>query len=566
MEYTVFLIVLVALVAIFFADGVFRNKRNREKLVVVLKEKFGQDSTRTFNTGELEIISDYYNNQIKDDKVLNNCIDDITWNDFSMDDVFAKIDRCQSRVGEEQLYALLHFPKLKEDKESEHIKLLRDYFSDSEEERVRVQVLLHELNLNKNVSLTKILSYLTELNPESNVKHFVAGGIMLISIILIFLYPAIGVISCIAAMVYSIFSYLSDKKEVEPFITTFNYIFRMVETVNKLEKENVPVLKEDIDFLKEEKKCFKNFERNMVWISTGVSGMDNPMMLFVEYIKMIFHIDLIKFNSMLRIVKNSTDNIENIRRTIGIIDASIAIADFKAGLEVSCEPVFTDDSQAVLHIEDCAHLLVHTRKVVTNSICTKGPVLITGSNASGKSTFLKAVGIAALLAETIGVVPATSYEGSRFRIYSSMALNDSIRNGESYFIVEIKSIKRILDAAAGDDKILCFIDEVLRGTNTVERIAASTNILKSLSKDNIIAFAATHDIELTELLKDYYRNYHFEEEISEHDVKFNFMLKEGKAMSRNAIKLLNVMNYDKDIVTNSEKMVDDFARTGVWSI
>lgn len=86
--------------------------------------------------------------------------------------------------------------------------------------------------------------------------------------------------------------------------------------------------------------------------------------------------------------------------------------------------------------------------------------------------------------------------------------------------------------------MLCFVDEVLRGTNTVERISASTEILKSLSAEQVLCFAATHDVELTELLAKEYDNYHFEEEIVEGDVRFNYRLLTGKATTRNAIKLL----------------------------
>ena len=94
------------------------------------------------------------------------------------------------------------------------------------------------------------------------------------------------------------------------------------------------------------------------------------------------------------------------------------------------------------------------------------------------------------------------------------SLEDDIVSGESYYIVEIKSLKRILDAAAHrKGTILCFVDEVLRGTNTVERIAASTQILRSLGHSGILCFAATHDIELTELLQGEFDNYHFEEDV-----------------------------------------------------
>ena len=154
-----------------------------------------------------------------------------------------------------------------------------------------------------------------------------------------------------------------------------------------------------------------------------------------------------------------------------------------------------------------------------------------------------------------------------YRIYSSMALRDDISGGESYYIVEIKALKRILDAAAaGERPVLCFVDEVLRGTNTVERIAASTQILRSLSGSGILCFAATHDIELTGLLENDFDNYHFEEEIKDGDIGFNYSLQTGKATTRNAIRLLELIGYDEKIIEKAARQAESFLSTGAWEL
>ena len=146
-----------------------------------------------------------------------------------------------------------------------------------------------------------------------------------------------------------------------------------------------------------------------------------------------------------------------------------------------------------------------------------------------------------------------------------MTLRDDLAGGESYYIVEIKSLKRILNTVKEDgNPVLCFVDEVLRGTNTVERIAASTQILKSLSKSSVLCFAATHDIELTHLLEKCYNNYHFEEEIMDKDVVFHYRLLKGKATTRNAIKLLGVMGYDENIIQEAETLAEKFLEEGSW--
>ena len=166
---------------------------------------------------------------------------------------------------------------------------------------------------------------------------------------------------------------------------------------------------------------------------------------------------------------------------------------------------------------------------MVNSIVAKRGVLLTGSNASGKSTFLKAVALSAVFAQAIGLVCAKAYSAPAFLMFSSMSLSDNVSLGDSYYMAEIKSMKRIMDATnCNKAPILVFVDEVLRGTNTVERIAASTQILRYFAKESLICFAATHDVELTHLLEDVYDNYHFREEIVGDDITFSYLLQQGE--------------------------------------
>ena len=112
--------------------------------------------------------------------------------------------------------------------------------------------------------------------------------------------------------------------------------------------------------------------------------------------------------------------------------------------------------------------------------------------------------------------------------------------------------------------MLVLIDEVLRGTNTLERIAASSRILLSLAKKNVLCFAATHDIELTHILENYYSNYHFQERIADHQILFDYKLYSGRAVSKNAIKLLSLLGYTPDIIRNAETAAEDFLSDGEW--
>ena len=252
-----------------------------------------------------------------------------------------------------------------------------------------------------------------------------------------------------------------------------------------------------------------------------------------------------------------------------------AAASFRQSLPYACdmhaeEKREKEAMRPAAHIRalDMYHILVSDRKPVANSIDTGRDVLVTGSNASGKSTFLKTVAICAILGQALDIVPAREYSAPFFRVYSSMALTDNLRGGESYFVVEIRSLKRICDAAEDESPVpvLAFIDEVLRGTNTIERIAASSEILASLDRPGTLVFAATHDIELTRILKDHYTNVHFGETIEGGDVHFDYRLKPGKSDTRNAIRLLGVSGYREDIVRRAADAAERFEQTGAWKL
>lgn len=204
---------------------------------------------------------------------------------------------------------------------------------------------------------------------------------------------------------------------------------------------------------------------------------------------------------------------------------------------------------------------------VKNSASADRSILITGSNASGKSVFIKTVALNAIFAQTIYTVLADSYSSCFFNIYSSMALRDDIFSNESYYIVEIKSLKRIIDKASkADIPVLCFIDEVLRGTNTLERIASSSKILEYIADAKAMCFAATHDLELAKILSGRFDNYHFEEKVEENNVVFDYKLRKGTTKTRNAIKLLEMIGYNQHITKGAEKAAQFFLENGFWPV
>jgi DNA mismatch repair ATPase MutS len=223
-------------------------------------------------------------------------------------------------------------------------------------------------------------------------------------------------------------------------------------------------------------------------------------------------------------------------------------------------PEFSQSDEIV--IDNIVHPLLS--KPVANTVTLKRSSLITGSNASGKSTFVKAVAINAILAQTIHTCLAKQFIMKPCFVVTSMAVSDDIMAGDSYYIAEIKSLKRVLEGLNGDVRCLCFIDEILKGTNTIERIAASASILKFLSSGNCLAIAATHDIELTEMAESYFDNYHFQEHISNDGISFDYEIYDGRSTTKNAIQLLKFMHYDAGIIKKADELASTFERDRTW--
>ena len=212
--------------------------------------------------------------------------------------------------------------------------------------------------------------------------------------------------------------------------------------------------------------------------------------------------------------------------------------------------------------DELYHPLLETP--VANSAVFRRHTLFTGSNASGKSTFIKALAVNAILAQTLGVCAARAFTLPRALAVSSMAVSDNLCAGDSYFVAELKSLRRLLACAQTGTPCLCFIDEILKGTNTVERIAASAAVLRHLAGCRCLCFVATHDRELTEMLAGLYENRHFSEQVGPEGVTFDYLLREGPAHTRHAIALLAQLGFPAKVTQAAEDAARAFEAEGRW--
>ncbi len=558
MEYIILGIALWLMFNIYLFRMMSEEKKRQIRFEKSLHSEYGKPTSKTYLEGRLDTLKKHFNR-----RGAEYVVDDITWSDLDMDRVFGQMDFTFSSAGEESLYTMLRTPVFDE-KILQRREELIAYFMEHEQERVNLSLYFAKIGRTGRYSIYDYIDYLDNLKAGNNRKHIAMLWFMFASIMLAFLSPGIGIFLFVILMIVNMVAYFREKAVIDPYITTFEYFIRILNIAKEFKNLDIPVIRKESEIIQKNIKTYDKFMRFSFLITHKSDMSGNPLDVIIDYLHMTFHLNLMKFNSMLEDIRNHNQEILEIIDILGMIESMISIGAYRKTLDFySCpEYMAKDDSDCKLSADDLYHPLISDP--VANSFTIQKGMLLTGSNASGKSTFLKTVAINQILAQTFHMTLSHAYKTEFYRVYSSMSLRDDLMNQDSYFIVEIKAMKRILDEIAKGYPVMSFVDEVLRGTNTVERIASSTYILKALNQAGALSFAATHDIELSHLLEDEYENYHFEEKIVDDDVKFNYCLLEGPTKTRNAIALLSLLGYDEAIIKQAEGLAANFMKTGEW--
>lgn len=536
-----------------------QNRMFRRALDSRLKNGWGKVPEREYTAEELDSIASY----ARLHRTERFYIDDITWNDLNLERAFMLMNNTQSACGEDYLYHILRSPCFDEKKLQERNRLI-NFFTEHPKERLAVSEALAGIGKMPGMSVSAYIRILKDAQRYSVWRFVLQALAVFLSFVLFFVSPLAGVFAGLGFLIFNMYTHFVFNQKMEPYIKCFVCILRLSKAGEKLAKLEFPELSSYLGKIEHCSKSLKKLRRQTSAVVASAVENNGLEGIILMYANMIFLLDLIQFQHALGNFEGHEAAADTLMENMGILDSAIAIASFREYLPYFCIPKLTGGTQAQMEVEKLYHPFL--AEPVANSIHTKKGVLITGSNASGKSTFLKSIALNAIFAQTIYTCTAKAYCASRFKVMTSMALRDNLEDGESYYIVEIKALKRILEESQKPEPLLCIVDEVLRGTNTVERIAASSRILESLCKEQVLVFAATHDIELSYILEGICENYHFEENISQKDVVFDYLLHKGRAVSRNAIALLELLGYDKEMVRNAKKAAEKFEKSGSWDL
>lgn len=246
---------------------------------------------------------------------------------------------------------------------------------------------------------------------------------------------------------------------------------------------------------------------------------------------------------------NNKNNIGNWFDALAAMECLSSVATLSFNHPHWVFPSFSNDA-GVFIAEELGHPLLPEDKMIPSSFFTSGTGqmnLITGSNMAGKSTFLRSVGVNIVLAMMGAPVCARSLTLSPMKVMSSMRVNDNLEESTSTFYAELKKLKEIIETVNRNEKVFLLLDEILRGTNSADRHAGSKALIQQLIHHQAAGLIATHDLELAKLVNEFpdqVHNYHFDVQVANDELYFDYKLKKGVCQSMNASLLMKKIGIE----------------------
>lgn len=513
-----------------------RNKRIKERL----SESFGKLKDDSFN---FELIEKYFRK--KDKTEVFQVLSDKTCNDIDFQELFMFVDRTTSKVGQQYLYDTLRTIPFNDDKLVKQEELIDIISRDS------------NLRLNLQLQLDKLFKddtyYITSLFQDEHIKEpkwfFVINLLSFTSLLSLLLLPINPqlLFVLVGVFIINIGFHFWNKRNLYQYFGSIPQLLRLNDVAKEFSKYelfneiylDVPDSIAVIDKVRNRMSFFK-FEAKFE------SDSEIVFWAILEFLKTLFLLEPLFLFGVLKQLNTKRNEIERVFSFVGWIDSLISIASLRKGLNQFCKPDI-DKKSKILEAKEVYHPLI--KNCVANSIQVNDKsILLTGSNMSGKTSFIRTIGISAITGLTINTCFAGQFAMPRTRIYSAIRISDDLMNDKSYYFEEVLTIKEMIDQSRNGKPNLFLLDEIFKGTNTVERISAGKAVLSFLAKAENIVFVSTHDIELADLLSVEYVLYHFSEKVDNKTVDFDYKLKEGKLQNRNAIRILQINDYPDEII------------------
>jgi len=496
-----------------------------------------------------KFLEKYYLHIQQEDK--GNTLSDRILNDLDLNEFIEHSNHCVSAIGQQYFYSKIRLTDIENNNWNKDEKIIEKINND-ESLRTKVEKALHKLQNTKSLFIVDLIFQQHIEIPRIFLLYKLLFLGSVATLLLSFINSAFFLVFIGLLIINSIIHY-TNKKNLQLYIDSIPMLIRMHETIEELKNiEGIKEIDEDID---PAIKVLKSLRKKLSMISIEAKmdeGFWSLVWTVMELVKMAFLIEPIVFFNAILQLKGNKKELEQIYRFIGKTDFLYAIASLRKTLVPYTLPNFTE--QNIYSADDIYHPLINN--CVSNTIHLENQsVLLTGSNMSGKTTFIRTIGLNLISALAINTCFAKNITMSRYQLNSAIRMNDDLLNDKSYYFDEVLRIKEMLEISRSKQSSLFLLDEIFKGTNTVERIAAGKAVLEYLSKSNLV-IVSTHDIELADLLKDSFVLYHFSEQVDDNNIDFDYKLKPGKLTNRNAIKILKLNQYPHVVIEEALKIAE----------
>lgn len=494
-------------------------------------------------------------------EIASSYVNDQEWRDLGMDDFFAELDRTCGAPGQQMLYHRLRAPARTPDQFAAlgEFESSAHRFSDDVSARERAQATL--LSLSDSAAYTLPRMFLGSLPQKPRFAWLLP---------LLAIAPIIALAAALAGAAHAwviVLALLCLNYVVRSMIAAdVAWISQPIRALHVLLTVADRLAEGDRDALRpidSARARLTRLRRLTSLTSLVEGGGDDVIRAFIDYFNLLFLIDINVYLIALSECERRRHDIRAVFEMVGDVDSALAVASFRAGRSEWCRPVILRAGSGI-EARAMAHPMVPQARTNDVHIHPGHGIVITGSNMSGKTTLLRALGINTLLAQTINTCIATRFACPPLAIRSSIALADNLATGKSYYLVEATTALSMVHA---DDTVqhLFLLDELFRGTNTSERIAAGVAVMEALTGHANMAIVATHDMEVVRLVSERYEPLHFAESVTTAGFAFDFVLRPGPATQRNAISLLGVLGAPDSLLDRAAKLCVELEAGPTWA-
>lgn len=521
---------------------VIQNQKKRKAKDEIQKIRMDWGHPKAKNQFQFVKISRYADvTKEKFHRLTEQTIEDIDFNRL-----FTFIDRTTSKVGQQFLYKKLIEPS--NEKVNQEEELINVFINDK---ALREDTQLELLTLSDDDAYHIVSLFQdTFLEKPKWLNFLIIDLLAIIAIVILsFIYPIL-LLALLVPFIMNMLLHLWNKNNTFHYAWSIPQLNVLVDVSDKLVQKGGLLYNKSVE---ESIKSMRSFQRSARLIRFNEDGIQSAIGQYLfDLIKAFFLIEVFVLFKVVRELKDRQSSIKTLFNYVGNIDASISIASLRAGKLKTCKPTFSSSKKEII-LKDIYHPQI--KNCVKNSLTITGrSILITGSNMSGKSTFLRTLVINSILAQTIYTCFADEYITPILKQFSSIRIDDNLFEGKSYYYQEVNTIASLIAEVEQSTQNLFILDEVFKGTNTIERIAAAKSILSYLNRNDNIVIVSTHDIELAEMLENEYDLYHFTETIENDELHFDHKIKLGQLKTRNAIKLLELANYPTAITSEAKQI------------